>query len=40
MFNKNKKNKLFFQEGLIKEIIVVIAVIFILSYFNIDPQEA
>ena len=27
------------QKGLIKEIVVVIAVIFILAYFNIDPQD-
>lgn len=33
-----KKNKLRFQKGLIKEIIVIIAVIFILAYFNIDPE--
>jgi hypothetical protein len=27
------------QKGLIKEILVVVAVIFILAYFNLDPQE-
>ena len=39
MFNMNTKNKLFFQRGLIREIIVIIAVIFILSYLNIDPEK-
>ena len=27
------------EKGLIKEIAVVVVVIFILAYFNLDPQE-
>lgn len=26
------------QRGLIKEVIVIVAVIFVLAYFNLDPQ--
>jgi hypothetical protein len=37
--NDKKIENLFFQKGLIKEIVVVVAVIFILSYFSIDPKE-
>lgn len=27
------------QEGLIKEILIILAVIFILAYFNLDPEK-
>ncbi|MCK5589256.1 MAG: hypothetical protein KAI16_03020 [Candidatus Pacebacteria bacterium] len=27
------------EKGFIKEIIVIVAVIFVLAYFNLDPQE-
>lgn len=41
MFKKNLKKDLFFyQRGWIKEVIVVIAIIFVLAYFNVNPQEA
>lgn len=33
---KNLEN----QKGIIKEIVVVVLVIFILAYFNIDPTDA
>lgn len=33
------EEKLNFQRGLIKEIMVIVAVIFTLAYFNLDPQE-
>ena len=34
--NKKTNN---LERGIVKEILVVVAVIFILTYFNIDPSE-
>jgi len=39
MQNKKFKKNIELQRGLVKEIIVVVAVIFILAYFNLDPQK-
>lgn len=33
------KKNLKLQRGIIKEVVVVVAVIFILAYFNLDPAE-
>ena len=37
--NKKITQKLENQRGIIKEVIIIGAVIFILAYFNLDPQD-